>query len=155
MPIVDLNTIKSKFEAGDRPGVSDYINMIDTLAATPDISGKQDVISVATQSSWTGAVTLTQSDSLVGYIKKQLTGNTTVTVSDGVSNKSYSCSLELQQDATGSRTIILKGCRTAYGVPLVLTTTANAIDIVRLEWNGTSWTAFMGAAQISVPSAWV
>ena len=36
MPIVDINTIKSKFEAGDRPGVSDYINMIDTLAALPE-----------------------------------------------------------------------------------------------------------------------
>jgi hypothetical protein len=110
---------------------------------------------VASQTSWTGAVTLSQIDSLSTYIKKQLTGNTTVTVSSGVTNKTYSCTLELQQDATGSRTIILKGCRTAYGVPLTLTTTASAIDIIRLEWNGSNWTAFMGAAQISVPSSWV
>ena len=55
MAIVDLENIKGKFEAGDSPGRQDYIDMIDTLAATPDISGKQDIVSgVASQSGNSG-----------------------------------------------------------------------------------------------------
>ena len=143
--------------ASQTANLQEWQNSAGTVLANVDQTGymwspTQDV---AAQGSWTGAVTLSQTDSLKTYIKKQLTGNTTVTVSDGVAGKTYSCTLELQQDATGSRSIILKGCRTAYGVALVLTTTASATDIVRLEWNGTYWTAFMGAAQISVPSSWV
>ena len=110
---------------------------------------------VTTQSSWTGAVSLTQTDTMGTYLFKQLTGNTTVTLAAGITGQTYSCTLELQQDTTGSRTIILKGARTSYGVALVLTTTASAIDIIRLEWNGTYWTAFMSAPQVSVPAAWV
>jgi hypothetical protein len=111
--------------------------------------------SVPTQTTWTGAISLSQTDTMGTYILKQLTGNTTVTLAAGVTGQTYSCTLELQQDTTGSRTIILKGARTAYGVSLVLTTTASAIDIIRLEWNGTYWTAFMSAPQVSVPAAWV
>lgn len=146
-----------KGAASQTANLQQWQNSAGTVLAKVDSAGyiwspDQDV---ASQTSWTGAVTLSQTDSLKTYIKKQLTGNTTVTVSDGVAGKTYSCTLELQQDATGSRSIILKGCRTADGVALVLTTTASATDIVRLEWNGTYWTAFMGAAQISVPSTWV
>ena len=149
--------ITVKGAASQTANLQEWQDSAGTVLAKVDQTGymwspTQDV---AAQSSWTGAVTLSQTDSLKTYIKKQLTGNTTVTVSDGVAGKTYSCTLELQQDTTGSRSIILKGCRTAYGVTLVLTTTASATDIVRLEWNGTYWTAFMGAAQISVPSSWV
>ena len=34
MAIVNIESIKSKFEAGDYPRSSDYIDMIDTLGAT-------------------------------------------------------------------------------------------------------------------------
>jgi hypothetical protein len=36
MAIVNIEDIKAKFEAGDYPRSSDYINMIDTLAALPE-----------------------------------------------------------------------------------------------------------------------
>ena len=36
MAIVNIENIKAKFEAGDYPRSSDYIDMIDTLAALPE-----------------------------------------------------------------------------------------------------------------------
>jgi hypothetical protein len=45
MAIVEISDLKTKFEPGDNPGRQDYLNLIDTLAATPDISGKQDIVS--------------------------------------------------------------------------------------------------------------
>jgi len=45
MAIVEIDSLKTKFEPGDNPGRQDYLNLIDTLAATPDISGKQDIVS--------------------------------------------------------------------------------------------------------------
>jgi hypothetical protein len=38
MAIVNIENIKAKFEAGDYPRSSDYIDMIDTLAALPETS---------------------------------------------------------------------------------------------------------------------
>lgn len=38
MAIIDIETVKSKFESGDNPSRVDYINMIDTLAALPEPS---------------------------------------------------------------------------------------------------------------------
>jgi hypothetical protein len=45
MAIVDLENVKSKFESRDSPGRQDYLDLIDTLAATPDISGKAPLAS--------------------------------------------------------------------------------------------------------------
>ena len=39
MAIVNIENIKSKFEAGDYPRSSDYIDMIDTLASLPEGGG--------------------------------------------------------------------------------------------------------------------
>jgi len=36
MAIVNIELIKAKFEAGDSPRSSDYVDMIDTLAALPE-----------------------------------------------------------------------------------------------------------------------
>ena len=44
MAIVEIESVRSKFEPGDSPKGSDYLDLIDTLAALPDISGKQDVV---------------------------------------------------------------------------------------------------------------
>lgn len=49
MAIVDIENIKAKFESGDSPRSSDYIDMIDTLAALPvaaDPDSDQAVISI-------------------------------------------------------------------------------------------------------------
>jgi len=53
MAIVDIENVKAKFEAGDSPRSSDYIDMIDTLAAMPDISG---LPSLTTANTFTGGV---------------------------------------------------------------------------------------------------
>ena len=36
MAIVNVESIKAKFEAGDSPRSSDYVDMIDTLASLPE-----------------------------------------------------------------------------------------------------------------------
>lgn len=53
MAIVNIENVKAKFEAGDSPRSSDYIDMIDTLAAMPDISG---LPSLTTANTFTGGV---------------------------------------------------------------------------------------------------
>ena len=62
MAIVDIENVKAKFEAGDSPRSSDYIDMIDTLAAMPDISGKQDTASAVSNA---GGSTITASGATV------------------------------------------------------------------------------------------
>lgn len=37
MAIVNIESIKAKFEAGDSPRSSDYVDMIDTLASLPAV----------------------------------------------------------------------------------------------------------------------
>jgi len=53
MSIVTVEQIKAKFEGGDSPRSTDYIDMIDTLAATPDISG---LPGLTTTNTFTGGV---------------------------------------------------------------------------------------------------
>jgi len=48
MAIVEVSALKAKFEPGDSPGSSDFINLIDTLAGLPDASAKQDVVANVT-----------------------------------------------------------------------------------------------------------
>lgn len=115
----------------------------------------ETIVAVDGQTSWTGAVTLSATQSKSKYVRRLLTGNTTVTVAAGDSGKAYSCTLELQQDSTGSRTIVLANVATPYGVALPLSTTANNVDVLRLEWNGTRWAGYVGGPQMSIPSAWV
>ena len=62
MAIVNIENVKAKFEAGDSPRSSDYIDMIDTLAAMPDISGKQDTASAVSNA---GGSTITASGAAV------------------------------------------------------------------------------------------
>jgi hypothetical protein len=46
MSIITVEQLKEKFESGDNPRSSDYIDMIDTLAALPDgIHGKDRLAS--------------------------------------------------------------------------------------------------------------
>lgn len=127
----------------------------ETARTAAESARDETIVAVDGQSSWTGAATLSAAQSKSKYIRRLLTGNTTVTVSAGESGKAYSCTLELQQDATGSRTIVLANVATAYGVALPLSTAANTVDIIRLEWNGTRWAAYIGGPQMSIPASWV
>lgn len=112
------------------------------------------VVSVDPQSDWTGNVTLASGQTRGTYLRRRLTGNTTLSVLSGVANQAYSCTLELQQDATGNRTIVLANVATPYGLPLVLSTAANSVDKIRLEWTGTRWEAYLAASSLMIPSSW-
>lgn len=74
-----------------------------------------------------------------------LTGNiTAITLPTPASSESYTITLVLTQDATGSRTIAWGTILSAYGVDPVLTTAANAKDLLHLFWDGTSWWVALG-----------
>ena len=49
MAIVNIENIKAKFEAGDSPRSSDYIDMIDTLAALPEPAPDSDQAVISMQ----------------------------------------------------------------------------------------------------------
>ncbi|MEO2133392.1 hypothetical protein [Microbacterium sp.] len=104
---------------------------------------------------WTGAVTLTANFTRSAYVRRRLTGNVTLTVSPGDTGRAYSCTLELTQDGTGGRSILFANVATPYGIAIPLSSAANAVDIVRLEWNGSRWAAFLGGAQLVIPTSWI
>lgn len=125
-------------------------------AATSAGEARDEVFTaVAAQSDWSGAHTLTQTLSRSTYLRRRLTGNVILTANMGIAGRAYSCTLELQQDATGGRTLTLANVATPYGVAIALSSPANAVDIVRLEWNGARWAAFLGGAQLAIPASWV
>lgn len=109
----------------------------------------------ASPSDWTGAVALPQALTRSSFIRRRLTGHVTLTVSAGEAGRAYSCTLELVQDATGGRSIVFANVATAYGVPIPLSTAANAVDVVRLEWNGSLWRAFLAGQQLIIPTSWI
>lgn len=43
MAIIDLNVLKSKFETGDKPNGSDFVDLIDSLHDVIDISSKANI----------------------------------------------------------------------------------------------------------------
>lgn len=76
-----------------------------------------------------------------GYNRKlTLTGNSTLAIT-GLKGGEYG-TLEIVQDATGSRTLTLPSNSIVMGTQgtstLTLTTTANAIDIATFYYNGTT-----------------
>lgn len=97
---------------------------------------------------WSGAVNLT-SITAPTTIRATLNGNvTSVTLPPWGSTISGSINLLLTQDATGSRTWVQPGV-SAGGVDVVLTTAANAKDLVRLFWTGAQWVVSAVALNVS------
>jgi len=148
-------TIAAELDVEVPPRVATQIDaqiapLVDQVTAARD----EVVVAVAAQSDWTGAVTLAQTESKSSFLRRRLNGSVVVTVSSGEAGFAYSCSLELVQDAVGSRTLTLPNVRAAYGLPIVLSTAPGAIDVVRLEWDGSTWTAYLGAVQLSIPASW-
>lgn len=100
--------------------------------------------------SWTGAVDLTTLAATARTIRATLTGNVTLALPTPPSDVSYTITLLLTQDATGSRTLTLPAaCLSAYGVDPVLTTSGGATDVIHLMWTGASWLAFMAAPAVA------
>jgi len=114
----------------------------------------ETIIAVTDLGDRTGAVSLTQLQTRSTYLKTRLTGNAVITPAVGIAGQAYSCTLEIQQDATGSRTVTLVNVGTSYGVTIPLSSAANAVDLIHLLWNGTVWRAFLAGTQLSVPASW-
>lgn len=109
---------------------------------------------VSESEDWSGTVVLPFPDQRGTYLKRRLTGNVDLTVAAGVAGTAHSCILELEQDGTGGRTLIIRDALTDGGVAFVLSAAPGATDMVRLEWNGTGWIAFLEAAALAVPAGW-
>jgi hypothetical protein len=128
----------------------------DQVLADTRTARDEAMVNVPASASWTGAVTLAQTESRSKYVKRTLTGDVVLTVAAGVAGIAYSCTLELQQDASATpRALRVNNARTPMGNVIPLSTSANAIDIVQLLWNGSVWTAFLGAPMLGVPASWV
>ena len=63
--------------------------------------------------------------------------------------------LELQQDATGGRTLTLPNAVASFGVPITLSTAANALDEIMCLYDGVRWKARVGGLSDSIPTSWV
>lgn len=88
------------------------------------------------QGNVTGATTFNRANG--GTITATLTGSITVTLTSGVALGDI-LRLILTQDATGSRTATWPSNFKKAGGTLTLTTTANAVDTIVMEWDGTNW----------------
>jgi|694.fasta_scaffold00341_93 hypothetical protein len=95
MAIVNIEDIKSKFEAGDYPRSSDYINMIDTLAAMPDISAKAPIASPT----FTGTVTIPAGSAITG-VPYLATANTFTTSPQQINAATSAVGLIIRGSAT-------------------------------------------------------
>ncbi|MFB9787888.1 hypothetical protein [Microbacterium testaceum] len=143
--------------AADRATAAGTAQTAAETAKTAAEGARDETIVVAPdREDWAaGARTLTQAQTRSTYLKRRLTGNVTLSVNAGLASKAYSCTLELTQDTTGGRTLLLANVATPYGIPIALSSAANAVDIVRLEWNGARWAAYLGGTQLAIPSTWI
>lgn len=145
-------------------GAPDGVYDLSTLEPVPPTMGtelaywetvRSEVIAtVSARTDWSGAVSLAQAETRSKYLVRRLTGNTVLSLAAGETGKAYSCTLELVQDATGGRTLVVSGAVTPRGLTLPLSTIANAVDIIRLEWNGSRWAAYLGANELKIPTGW-
>jgi len=89
------------------------------------------------QGNVTGATTFNRANGRV--ITATLTGNVTTTLTSGKADGD-DLTLILTQDATGGRTLsIPSNLKPANGGTLILSVSANAVDVIKLVWDGTNW----------------
>lgn len=119
-----------------------------TLAARDE-----SIVTVSPSTDWSGAQTITAAQAR-GYLIRRLTGNVTLTMPNGPAGQAISCTLELRQDATGGRSIIIANAGTPEMLPLPLSQGANAVTILQLLWNGNVWRAALGLPNVGIPASW-
>lgn len=107
-------------------------------------SGDMQPSSTAT---WSGAVAI--SPVAPSTSRVTLTSNVTLTVNPASSSTSFSVTLELTQDATGSRTLTTSGVKWPYGITPTLSTTGSSVDLIHLLWTGDCWVGLVGAMAIA------
>lgn len=82
-----------------------------------------------------------------------MTGNLTVTLPSSPMI-GHTITLELLQDATGSRLLTVQGAVTAYGVGITPAPAANALTEVMCLWDGIRWHARVSGLADSKPTGW-
>lgn len=108
----------------------------ETARTSAETAGNQTEAAVTSGLSWTGTVDLTTTALTPVLLRATLTGNITVTLSTPPSNRAYTVTLVLVQDVTGGRSITLPGVKWSYGVPAVLSTAPDTVDILHLsDWH--------------------
>lgn len=103
-----------------------------------NVSGTLDLSSITTQN----------------IVHATLTGNLTVLLPTAPI-VGMTITLELKQDATGGRTLTIKNVPTSFGVPIALSTAANALDEVMCLFDGVRWKARVGGLSDAIPTAWI
>lgn len=88
------------------------------------------------QGNVTGATTFNRANG--SHITATLTGNITVTLTNGVNEGDFLL-LELTQDGAGSRTVTWPSNFKKAGGTLALSTAIAAVDAIRMQWDGTNW----------------
>lgn len=149
----DAQTARNEAQTA-RTGAETAETNAEAAQASAETARNETIVSVGAQQDWSGAVTLSQSETRSTFVRRRLAGNATLSLANGIANQAYTCTLEIQQDATGGRALALINVRTSYGVAFSVTSLANASDIIYLLWNGSYWTASLGVASSAVPSAW-
>lgn len=87
----------------------------------------------------TASPTTSYSITIAPITKLNLTGNLNITFPNHASNLSTTLKLELIQDATSGRLVTWNNVRFPGGIPPVLSSSANARDILEFWWDGTYW----------------
>lgn len=128
----------------DAPGLWQNVDGLSTWtdAGTPGADGASGAIGTYTTASPTTTQTVDFATAQVW--KLTLGGNVTITLTGAVTGSAYGLTIYLVQDATGVRTVTWPASvKWPNGVPAVLSTAANAVDVVVLEsWDGgTTWFA--------------
>lgn len=82
-----------------------------------------------------------------------MTGNVTVAL-PASPMIGHTITLELTQDATGSRILFIPGAVTAYGVRITPASAANALTEVMCLWDGVRWHARVSGLADSKPTGW-
>ncbi len=120
------------------PRVIDDNEFHDTTGITRELTYSQGNV--------TGATTFSRANGAI--IDAALTGNITVILAAGT-YKGQTLDLRLKQDATGLRTTTWPSNFKKAGGSLILSTAANAQDIVMMRWDGNSWIEVSRALNVS------
>lgn len=130
-----------------------------------DADRAEQAADTATQQAQVGAFLLDQRGSVSGtldlsgvtqqsFVHVTLTGNLTV-VLPSAPIVGMTITLELKQDSTGGRKLTMKNIPASFGVPITLSTAANALDEVMCLFDGVRWKARVGGLSDSIPTSWV
>lgn len=98
------------------------------------------------QGNVTGATTFNRVNGQ--HISATLTGSITVTLSDG-GYRGDTLTLKLTQDGTGNRTATWPSKFKKAGGSLTLSTSAAAVDVITMQWDGTNWNEVSRALDVS------